>query len=315
MKISRKMIMSLLCLVIISCTSQQTAFTAMPLPTVATPQLTTEHISGWVVYSVLVSREPFVTQIFLKNLYTGEVTQLTNSGNNGWPRWSPNGSQIIFDSQTEGNGIDIYLMNKDGSNQRPIVTSSANDLVPDWSPDGTKIAFVLSKDGNSNIFILDLQTMITTRLTNDSLGGFAPKWSPNGQKISFISNSSKNKRDGRSQVFIMNADGTNIEQLTPYNTDHFEDSPVWCPDSSCIIFMRFISGVPKLMFLDLANKETATFLTGVFGENVTETNLTRSFSRGFITFVAGEMFYAMDIKTKKIYSLDVDNALALSLYP
>jgi len=315
MKIIRKTIASLLCLAIVSCTSQQLTPTITPLPTLATPELTTEQISGWVVYSALVSREPFVTQIFLKNLNTGEITQLTNSRNNGWPRWSPDGSQIIFASQTEENGIDIYLMNRDGSNQRPIVASSVDDLVPDWSPDGTKIAFVSSKDGALNIYILDLQTKVDTRLTNDSLGGFAPKWSPDGQKISFISNSSENRQDGRSQVFIMNADGTNVEQITPYDIDHFDDSPVWCPDSSCVIFKRFIGGVPKLMFLDLANRKATPFLTGIFDDNVLETSLTRSFSRGYITFVAGEMYYAMDIKTRKIYSLGVENALALSLYP
>lgn len=309
------MILSLWCLVIVSCSSQQITFTPTPLPTLAKPELTTEHISGWVVYSALVSHEPFVTQIFLKNLDTGEVTQLTNSGNNSWPRWSPDGSQIMFDSWTEENGSDIYLMNKDGSNQRLIITSSVNDLVPDWSPDGDKIAFVSDKDGDSNIYVLDLQTMITTRLTTDVLGGFAPKWSPNGQKISFVSNSSKYKKDGRSQVFIMNIDGTNIKQMTPYDIDHFEDSPVWCPDSSCIIFMRFIGGVPKLMFLDLANGEATPLLTGVFDDNLMETNLTRSFSRGYITFVAGKIYYAMDTKTKKIYSLGIENALALSLYP
>jgi Tol biopolymer transport system component len=314
MQIKRMMIVSLWCLVIVSCSSQQITFTATRLPTPATPELTTEHISGWVAYSAVVSREPFVTQIFLKNLETDKITQLTNSENNSWARWSPDGSQIMFVSWTKKNLFEIYVMNKDGNNQRPIVSSSADELVPDWSPDGRKIAYVSNKDGGSNIYLLDLPTMNTTRLTSDSLEGFAPKWSPNGKEISFVSNSSENKRDGRSQVFIMNADGTDVRQMTPYDLDHFEDSPVWCPDSSCIIFMRFI-GVPKLMSLDLASGEATQFIPGVFDEKTMETSLTRSFSRGYITFVAGEMYYAMDIKTKKIYSLGVKNAYDLSLYP
>lgn len=306
--------MSLWCLMIVACISKQTPFTATSLPTVTTPELTTEHISGWVAYSVVVSREPFVTQIFLKNLDTDEVTQLTNSGNNDWARWSPDGSQIMFVSWTKENLFDIYVMDKDGGNQRPVISTPADELVPDWSPDGRKIAYVVNRDGDTNIYVLDLQTMNTTQLKSDSLDGFAPKWSPDGKQISFVSNSSANKRDGRSQVFIMNADGTGVKQMTHYDLDHFEDSPVWCPDSSCIIFMRYI-GVPKLMYLDLANGEATQFIPGVFDEKAMETRLTRSFSRGYITFVAGEMYYAMDIKTKKIYSLNVKNAYDLSLYP
>lgn len=311
----RVLAVSLWCLIIVACANQQVVFTATPLPTFAEPELTTEHISGWIAYSVLVSREPFVTQIFLKNLETDETRQLTNSGNNSWARWSPDGTQIMYVSWTKENLFDIYIMDKGGGNQRPIISTPANELVPDWSPDGRKIAYVVSdEDSISNIYVFDLQTMKTMQITSDTLGGFAPKWSPNGSELSFVSNSSENKRDGRSQVFIMNADGSDVRQMTPYDLDHFEDSPVWCPDSSCIIFMRFI-GPPKLMFLDLASGEVTQFIPNVFDDEIMETGLARSSSRGYITFIAGETYYAMDVNTKRIYSLGVKNAYDLALYP
>ena len=50
------------------------------------PILTNSSISGWIVYSNLVSREPFKTQIFIKKLDTNDIHQLTYSGNNSFPK-------------------------------------------------------------------------------------------------------------------------------------------------------------------------------------------------------------------------------------
>jgi Tol biopolymer transport system component len=279
------------------------------------PVLTSSRVSGWAVYSQLVSHEPFVTQIFLEDLNTGNTRQLTNSGNNDFPRWSPDGSQILFLSWTTENRFDIYLMNKDGSHQQPIVASSADEMMPDWSPDGSKIAYASNESGKYCIYIIDLLTQVTVKLTTDSVWDFSPKWSTDGKQIAFISTSSDNNRDGRSQVFIMNADGTNIRQMTHYSLDNFDDRPVWCPDDSCIIFTR-PNGPLKLMMLNLANSDVTPFLSGIFGPEIQEAGIDRSQRRGYITFSVsdGNTFYAMDITTGEIFPLGV-KGLELSLYP
>jgi Tol biopolymer transport system component len=133
--------------------------TPLNLPTSSispTPVLMASRISGWVVYSFWVSQNPAVSQIFLKNLDTSEVTQLTRLGNNSNPRWSPDGSQIMFLSWTKEDSFDISLMDKDGKNQQLIVVSPAIEIMPNWSPDGNKIAYVSNKDGNNEIYVYDL---------------------------------------------------------------------------------------------------------------------------------------------------------------
>ena len=182
MKMKRIMIVSFFCFVVISCVDQQTTSTTIP-------ELTTDHISGWVVYSKTVSREPFVAQIFLKNLDTGEVTQLTNSENNRFPRWSPDGSKIMFVSLTKENREDIYIMNKDGSNQTPIVATRADELQPNWSPDGKQIVFSsYTRESTSEIYLLDIATKDIERLTDTTEWGYSPAWSIDGKRIAFTRN-------------------------------------------------------------------------------------------------------------------------------
>jgi Tol biopolymer transport system component len=277
------------------------------------PILKTSHISGWAVYSLWLSYEPPVAQIFLKNLDTGAVTQLTNPGSYDRPLWSPDGSQIMYVTWSKETSSDIYVMDKDGKNQRPIVASPADEIMADWSPDGKKIVFVSNQDGGYKIYVIDLQTAKTIKLINDSMKEFSPKWSADGKQISFISNSSDNKLDTRSQVFIINADGTNIRQMMEYSVDNFDDSPVWCPDDECIIFMRF-RGPLKVMILDISSKDVTTLLNKVFGPEISEVAIARSPISGYITFSASNMFYAIDMKTMEVYPLDI-KASFLSLYP
>ena len=63
-------------------------------------------------------------------------TRLTNDpGRDGTPVWSPDGSQIAFDSRRDGNA-EVYVMNADGSAQTNLTNHPNTDIVPDWQPFG-----------------------------------------------------------------------------------------------------------------------------------------------------------------------------------
>jgi dipeptidyl aminopeptidase/acylaminoacyl peptidase len=70
------------------------------------------------------------------------------------PAWSPDGSQIAFESNLDGDR-EIYVMNADSSNQRRITTNTWWDEGPAWSPDGKRIAFSSGADD----LHLDIWTM------------------------------------------------------------------------------------------------------------------------------------------------------------
>ena len=79
---------------------------------------------------------------------------ITNSGQDTAPALSPDGRQIVFMSQRDGNW-EIYRINVDGSNLQRLTNDPANDGLPTWSPDGRAIAFVSNRNGGWAILVMN----------------------------------------------------------------------------------------------------------------------------------------------------------------
>lgn len=121
---------------------------------------------------------------------------------NGNPVWSPNGRRIVFFSDRERDpnlpvlerGMDLYVMDSDGSDVRRLTTSGIN-VAPAWSPNGRQIVF-RGGDGNE-IHIMNADGT-DQRLLRDMAGH--PIWSPNGREIAV-------------GTLVMDVDGSNARQL------------------------------------------------------------------------------------------------------
>jgi hypothetical protein len=117
-------------------------------------------------------------------------------------------------------------MNADGS-QRRRVFAAQFPSSPDWSADGRSIAFVLG----SEIWVTDIFTQTSLRLTNNSSDDTRPRFSPDGSKIIFTSN-----RDGNYEIYVMNANGAGQARIT--NSTSSDEWPDWSPDGTKIVFTK-----------------------------------------------------------------------------
>jgi len=81
------------------------------------------------------------SQISIANSDGSNVITLTNDdSNNMSPKLSPNGKQIAYLSNRDGNQ-EVYIMDIDGANQKRLTANSIQEWSPAWSPDGTKVFF------------------------------------------------------------------------------------------------------------------------------------------------------------------------------
>jgi Tol biopolymer transport system component len=163
--------------------------------------------------------------------------------NEGWTRlttypyndaeavWSPDGAQIAWRRMSSNNwNRAIWTMNADGSNETQLTFGSVQ-ASPDYSPDGQKIAFWnYHDDSYTDIVVKDLSTGDETVVLGSGYNG-APRWSPDGSKILFDSSTHLN---GTYHVYVMNADGSGVTQLT--FDGWMNTRPDWSPDGAKIVF-------------------------------------------------------------------------------
>ena len=150
------------------------------------------------------------------------------------PACSPDGRRIAFMSERDGSP-DLYVMDSSGNNVIRLTNSKFGEYRASWSPDGMKIAFPSIRDGNSEIHAMDADGNNLTRLTKHEPHDVSPSWSPDGSKIAFISGP-QNAQFHPLHIFVMNADGKGLLNLTGDTdlTDSF--SPSWSPDGKKIVF-------------------------------------------------------------------------------
>ena len=100
----------------------------------------------------------------------------------------------------------------------------------DITPDGKQMVFDMLGD----LYVVDVAGGQARSLTQDFAWNIQPAVSPDGKKIAFISD-----RGGISNVWVMNADGTNLKQISK-EKNNLVHSPKWSPDGEYIVAMKGI---------------------------------------------------------------------------
>jgi Tol biopolymer transport system component len=143
----------------------------------------------------------------------------------GAPLWSPDGSQIVF----TGDFGDLIVLNVARQEAQTIFTFPNVPLVDNrrvaaWSPDGARIAFAGTGMG---IWLIAPDGTEETFLTGGEVGA-GPSWSPDGSMLAFPV---ERLEAGTlvSRIFLVNADGTGLTQLTADPVEKYDTDPIWQP--------------------------------------------------------------------------------------
>ena len=190
-------------------------------------------------------------EIFAMNADGSDPTNLTESvSQEAASDWCPQSGTILFFSNRDGNN-EMYAMDVDGRNQTRLTSNSADDQAPDCSPDGSRIAFMTNRDsGNWEIYVMDAVDADgdgngdnLRRLISSTAFDAYPEWSPDGSSLLFVSD-----RDGNSEIYVANSDGTDPVRLT--SNAAVDSTPVWAPDGGQIAFLSDRDGTNHIYVMD-----------------------------------------------------------------
>jgi len=115
-------------------------------------------------------------RIFVMDRDGANVRQITSGGFHTQPRWSPKGDPIVY-TQRAGTH-DLWAISPSGSNPRPLTSGQGDNQSAAWSPDGRHLAFQSNRNGRWQVFIMSVDGLTTTRVTQGTTEATSPSWSP-----------------------------------------------------------------------------------------------------------------------------------------
>ncbi len=138
----------------------------------------------------------------------------TNDRYEGAPRFSPDGRRIAFcrslPAEVEGepsNG-EIFIMDRDGTNERRITNQEGFDCLADWSPDGSRLAFHGCGEGGCVLHVVSADGGEPVRLATEHSANW-PVWSPDGEWIAYTAT-----HDEQTDIWLIRPDGSETRQVT-----------------------------------------------------------------------------------------------------
>ena len=151
---------------------------------------------------------------------------------------------FVSDRQAPYQQKEIYLMDYDGWNQRPITAHRSLSLAPDWSPDGQLLAYVTYVRGSPGIFVADFQRNGEKRaLITDGTLNSSPSFAPDGRRFALTRSTG-----GSAEIYVADRNGGGLRQLT-YSSG-IDTSPAWSPGGREIAFTSSRSGSPQIYVMD-----------------------------------------------------------------
>ena len=158
------------------------------------------------------------------------------------PRWSPDGSAILFAGGPSMKELALYSIKPDGSDYQLFYDGDGFGPA-NWSPDGTQMVFWLKHDsGSSGLLLFNIETGAQVPLEID-LGGniSSPTWSPDGKKIAFSHQDTQDDgkpsdaADGNDGIYMIDLESKAISKISDRPTNAY--ALEWATTGAYIYYM------------------------------------------------------------------------------
>ena len=190
------------------------------------------------------------------------------------PQISPDGMYIVYvrsfmDIMADRRRSNLWILNADGSEHRPLTSGNENHRSPRWSPDGKRLLYVSGEEDSSQIYCRWMDTGQTARLSRVLTSPRDIAWSPDGsfiafsmlvpeppekfvsmppqprgadwaepakviRKLRYRADGAGYLPDGFFHLFVLPSEGGTPRQITAGNFNH--GGPRWTPDGGSLIF-------------------------------------------------------------------------------
>lgn len=175
-----------------------------------------------------VARSNDFHNLYIKKIAGGRATvQRTFNRNVFDMNFSPDGSNIVFSEQRNGNMSVFMIKSDEGAAVQQITTSNYNELGPFFAPDGNSIFYTKQEGSRYYIWNVNLESSLNTQYSE----GFTPIVTPDGENLIVTRNS---KEGSRGEIWMINLrKGTETILLSDPETGF--SSPTISPDGETIV--------------------------------------------------------------------------------